>query len=63
MYIIGDSVKSKDNLKVIYNRQFMKNYIAKLTKGLIKNTDESCNSHLYYVATNVDKSALISCRF
>ena len=64
MYIIGDNpIKSKDDFEVISNRQFMKIYTAKLTKGLIKNTDESCSSHLYKMGVNTDDSALICCQF
>ena len=61
MYIICDTIKSKDNLKVISHRQFMELYVTKFTKGLMKNTDESDHSHLYYIST--DNNVSISCRF
>ena len=61
MYIIGNPIKSKDDVEIISAREFMKIYTSKLTKGLIKNIDESANSHLYYVWA--DKNLSVTCRF
>jgi hypothetical protein len=63
MYIIGNKHDFSDTYINISNAEFIKILVSKLTKGLIKNTDESACSHLYCKMDNPDKSAMIYSKF